>query len=418
MPRRKSAVHGRAARADVPQPRSQDCCLPFAAPPPGSPPRTPVPRYLFRVCSPRSAAGGCTTPPQWAVSLSAASGHALSRTDLFRLDDANVAADMVLRHLCWQSSSPAPPPPPAAVVAADNLLSWTSSLLAALVYLFYRRAADELGEVWLCVVDTTRFATGTFIRDADLVGAFCDDRRLGGGGWSRGEYLTQGALGLEGRCAAATACHMLDAGLLELHPRFARMARWSRQDAAAACGGVMAELRRPFYEPRDPPAGRRRVFANDAQIMSRIGDLFGVGWRAPVAVALLSLAPNRTGAGELLLNFGKLGQQWDPITENCLDPTCTAAVNLDNEVPEVAEFIHNLNDAYREFCDARVREHIDDVLQALDAARGLMQLADSVQQPPRDYTTTEQRLRMSRLVQKVKDAVQECRAPRPAEPYR
>ncbi|XWW95797.1 hypothetical protein V2A60_003765 [Cordyceps javanica] len=370
--------------------------------------RSPVPRYLFRVCSPNSA--GRTTLDV-VESASAASSYHASRTCLFRMDDAKLAADMVSKHLRWL--------PPR---AADNLVSWTSSLLAALVYVFYRRArcSERLRDISVFVVDTWAFREDTFARDLDLIRAFArhDDgdlaslaglrrrRRHGrwAGSYSLGEYLTQGALSLAGRCARVTAQDMVDCGLLELHPRFAEFARWAKGDEAWA--ELVIELREPFYTrpASSAPAaavGGRRVFPNDAQIMSRIGNLFGVGWRAPIAVALLSLAPNRTGAVELLLNFGLLGQVWDPTKEACLDSA--TGVDPDNTLPEVAEFIYNLNDCYLEFAEVRVRSYIDQVAETLDAAQRLISKADKVRQPPRDFAATARRSSLFRLVRALSE---------------
>lgn len=287
--------------------------LPFR-PPPGFQPTLDVPRYLFRVSSPGCA--GLTTPDV-AQSASAASNYALSRTCLFRIEDASLAADMVHKHLTWASPR-----------AADNLVSWTSSLLTALVYVFYRHARfrETLDDISLVVVDTSRFLDRTFISDLDLIRAFLphsDGGALAGldalrrrrhsvwaGSYHFGEYLTQGSLGLTGRCCAAvSARRVVDAGLLDLHPRFAEFARWTRGEEDWA--SLVVELREPFYaRPGSSGAPRRQVFPNDAQSIGRIASLFGVGWRAPVAVALLALAPNRMGAIDLLLNFRLIGPAW------------------------------------------------------------------------------------------------------------
>ncbi|TQV92911.1 hypothetical protein IF1G_08214 [Cordyceps javanica] len=353
--------------------------------------RSPVPRYLFRVCSPNSA--GRTTLDV-VESASAASSYHASRTCLFRMDDPTLAADMVSKHL--------------------------RSLLAALVYVFYRRArcSERLRDISVFVVDTWAFREDTFARDLDLIRAFArhdggDLANLAGlrrrrrhgrwaGSYAFGEYLTQGALSLAGRCARVTAQDMVDCGLLELHPRFAEFARWAKGDEAWA--DLVIELREPFYtRPASSAsaAGGRRVFPNDAQIMSRIGNLFGVGWRAPIAVALLSLAPNRTGAVELLLNFGLLGQVWDPTKEACLDSA--TGVDPDNTLPEVAEFIYNLNDSYLEFAEVGVRSYIDQVAETLDAAQRLISKADKVRQPPRDFAATARRSSLFRLVRALSE---------------
>lgn len=274
--------------------------------------RSAIPRYLFRVYAPKTAA---STTLDRVESVSAVVGAPSSRTCLFDLDKST-AADMVDKHLQWEETS-----------APDNLVSWTSSLWTALLYIFYRHAHDSalFGDIYLYIVDTSKFSDKTFMCDLDLIRAFKDrDRRLSnlwglrhkprGGFWSGsyyfGEYLTQGSLSLEGKCARVTAKEMMNNGLPELQPRFDQFAAWDRNEAGWA--KLVVELREPFYAPPAEDVGERRVGPNDndASIMRRIGNLFGVGWRAPVALALFSLAPNRTGAVDLLFGFENDGPPW------------------------------------------------------------------------------------------------------------
>ncbi|KAJ4155546.1 hypothetical protein LMH87_000785 [Akanthomyces muscarius] len=368
--------------------------VPFR-PPSGFRPTLNVPRYLFRVCS--SGSAGLTTP-DLAQSASAASNYALSRTCLFRLDDASLAADMVFKHLTWASPR-----------AADNLVSWTSSLLTALVYVFYRHARfrESFDDISLYVVDTTRFPDLTFICDLDLIRAFRQHsgalanlealrhrkHSVWAGSYHFGEYLSQGSLGLTGRCCSGvSARRMMDGGLLDLHPRFAEFAQWARGEEDWA--SLVVQLREPFYARSG--SARRQVYPNDAQIMSRIGNLFGVGWRAPVAVALLALAPNRMGATDLLLNFRLLGPMWNPVLEECFD--AAAAVNPSNMLPEVTEFQYNLNDAYLEFCELKVGTCIDSVIDTLQVAQQLITTIESTRHSPSGIGRAEKRKRLFDLV--------------------
>ena len=115
-----------------------------------------IPRSLFRVFTEKSCG---TTNKTWAKSKDARDAAEDYSVDLFARDDKNRVADMISRHLWWNEGS-------------DNLVSWTSSLLFALVYIFHRRANKRdrsiFDNISLCVIDTTCFLPGVFIRDMDL----------------------------------------------------------------------------------------------------------------------------------------------------------------------------------------------------------------------------------------------------------
>jgi hypothetical protein len=58
----------------------------------------------------------------------------------------------------------------------DNLVSWTSSLLFAIAYIFHLHANSRDGSTFnisLCIVDTTGFPKRVFLRDMDLIRAYC-----------------------------------------------------------------------------------------------------------------------------------------------------------------------------------------------------------------------------------------------------
>lgn len=123
-----------------------------------------------------------------------------------------------------------------------NFMSWTSSLLVALHYGFYRHQMDydrpDLSVLLLYVLDTRDFPECTFIKDLDILEASKGesqaerdllDKRCGNNGQPRyyfGEYLTQGQLNIEGTCASVPLQQLIDLGLFELHPGLANEDRW------------------------------------------------------------------------------------------------------------------------------------------------------------------------------------------------
>lgn len=210
-----------------------------------------VPRYLFRVSTPKSRG---RTDKIWTRSMDVTNNIPNARLDIFARDNEQEVADMLNRHLRWWKGG------------EDNLVSWTSSLLFALVYVFHLHASmtdgSDFEDISLCVVDTTFFPPGVFLRDLDLIRAFrtfdeklddFGDLRLKkrGGLLYFGEYLSQGALRIEDKCRIVSAQKMIDQGLYDLQPRFREFAAWPKAWQPSWANPVL-ELREEFYrEPGD-----------------------------------------------------------------------------------------------------------------------------------------------------------------------
>ncbi|KAL5341433.1 hypothetical protein BJX70DRAFT_386725 [Aspergillus crustosus] len=175
-----------------------------------------VPRYLYRLVAPRSAGNTTSTsvvPPTLEDML-----------DIFQLPDS-AAASLLLNHLLWQRGHE----------TRCNLMSWTSSLMFALQYALYRhqKDGDDLRNIYLIVLDTSLFPEGTFIQNMELMYCFEHaDRGLRKFIQFReteyyfGEYLTQGQLDIQGRCACTSVQKMIELGLFELQPGLADKQQW------------------------------------------------------------------------------------------------------------------------------------------------------------------------------------------------
>lgn len=165
-----------------------------------------IPRYLFRVITPLSDGKMDET---WVHSQSASQNKASSVEGIFHnldLEKRIIMARTLNLHLRWWPKGD----------LEDNFVSWTSSLLFAIQYIYYRRRSSKDGSrlehIKLYVIDTTRFPKGTFLRDLDLIRAFCKfDTTLGDNlerfeclrkrpGYYFGEYLSQGSLKIENKC--------------------------------------------------------------------------------------------------------------------------------------------------------------------------------------------------------------------------
>ncbi|KAJ5746161.1 hypothetical protein N7520_011343 [Penicillium odoratum] len=243
-----------------------------------------VPRYLFCVSFENISDGETTNI--WAKSKYAKHGTSGQEIDILKGDRVGMAF-MLNNHLRWKRRT------------SSNLLSWTSSLLFALQCVFYRYHRDNvpLKDITLFIVDTTKLPRGAFVRDMDLITIFKDynDELRGlenlrtefrtlndsefGCCYYFGEYLSQGALKIEGKCSFTTAQNIIDMGLFDLMPEF----KASFEKDLGLAKRVL-ELRGCFGQnPVERDIARQLPFAVS------IGNLFGRGWQLPVAANLMGL---------------------------------------------------------------------------------------------------------------------------------
>ena len=277
-----------------------------------------IPRYLFRVSTPKSDG---TTDKIWVKSKDARWVKDSRRIDFLSIQDKKEAAAILNKHLRWKGQPE----------DRDNLVSWTSSLLFALQYIFYRHHKDPsaFDEIYLCIIDTTAFPKGVFLRDMDLIetykgsdeGIWVLDRsgsiprldlsylkelrvkkRSGfAGSYYFGEYLSQGALKIENKCEIISAQAMLDHGLLTIQPKFDLLPTGEPEWA-----NEVIRLREAFYQNT---ALQEETTKETLKAAIDIGQLFGPRWRLPIAANLLALSPRREGDGVILQAF-----RGDPFT--------------------------------------------------------------------------------------------------------
>ncbi len=146
-----------------------------------------TPRYLYRVFDPSSPG---ETNANWVRSRDALRNEPASVIDLFRRPEHEQMAYRIWGHLRWRN------------FPDDNLVSWTSSLLFAIQYIFYRhnhqRSRPSYASIMICILDTRDLQYGAFIRDLDLIKSFApfsEDlkgvERMRTSGYYFGEYLSQ-----------------------------------------------------------------------------------------------------------------------------------------------------------------------------------------------------------------------------------
>ncbi|KAK4096623.1 hypothetical protein N658DRAFT_519097 [Parathielavia hyrcaniae] len=244
-----------------------------------------VPRYLFRVFTPKSRG---RTDQTWTRSMDATNGIPNARLDIFARDNEGEVADMLNRHLRWWKGD------------EDNLVSWTSSLLFALVYIFHLHAntthGSELKDISLCVVDTTFFPTGVFLRDLDLIRAFrASDEFLD----DFGDLQLKNRGGIEDKCKLVSAQAMIDRGLYDLQPRFKEFAAWPKAWRPPWANPVL-ELRKEFNRELGDAC---EVSLKEQLAAMNIADLFGGRWALPLAANAFALRPRRCWNERILATF-------------------------------------------------------------------------------------------------------------------
>lgn len=299
-----------------------------------------IPRYLFRVFTPKSAA---TTDESWARSWNARHEIPASKLDIFANTNDKAVADMVHRHLMWLKGE-------------DNFVSWTSSLLFTLVYIFHlhanRNDASKFDEINLCIIDTTRFPRAVFIRDLDLIDAYraFDDklaqtqllrRRTWGGRLYFGEYLSQGELKIKGKCAIISAAAMIQRGLYYLHPSFREFAQWPK------------EYRPPWVLPVLDL--RENIDRNTTDIctpvllrgFTAIIQLLEAPWRLPTAIHLIASLSHST-EDVSILGFFK-GDSFTDTARIACSPFTTKTIPRDF-MPEIQQAQQLTENIFREFC--------------------------------------------------------------------
>jgi hypothetical protein len=285
--------------------RPNNTCLPFNPGPEFqiSPERLEVDPFLYRLFDRRSEG---YTDGKWAKSRDAHAGMHYFDVDVFARSDRARVAQALKRHFWWQGQTR----------EEDNYVSYTNSLMYVLQYGFFRKARfsnHDFEHMGLCVVDTRRLPKGAFIRDMVLIDTFSqhepcpsNERSLTSlrrirkdSKYYFGEYLSQGALQIEGCCAIVSMREIVNCGLYDLRPEFklsakAQEPKWAKD---------VIKLRELFSKGPE-----HYVLATDRELDAawRIGNRFGPTWQVCIALAFLALKPRHDADVKILRKFGPL----------------------------------------------------------------------------------------------------------------
>lgn len=243
----------------------------------------PIPRYLFRVYSSHSAGKTSASIIQSKAACSNSPEiREMSRACIFSKRLRYLASDIAVKHLMRKLPN-----------NEDNLISWTSSILFAIVYIFYHNIhyGAPRQDIHLCVIDTKRFRSKTFICDRDLMDVLKKDTDDWNSlvRWRRstrlyfGEYLSQGSMNVVGKCVVVSAAQLFDEGLLDIHDRFPQLERQMQRERKTKLASIICDFRDNW------PQNAVKLEQTRAEAIVKVADLFGRRWRLPVALSLVSL---------------------------------------------------------------------------------------------------------------------------------
>ncbi|KAJ5475860.1 hypothetical protein N7475_001589 [Penicillium sp. IBT 31633x] len=261
-----------------------------------------IPPYLFRVVSPKSAG---ETNGTWARSESACQQNISSSKDIFSfkcLEDWKVKAFELNVHLQWYNHK---------CEAEDNFVSWTSSLLFAIQYIYYRHYHDtpssSLNDIKLYVINTSLFREGTFMRDLDLIESFCkfDRETIRYEYWNLrdlqylrtkkgfyfGEYLSQGSLKIENKFQVIPANVLFENNRLQrLQPAFHKLYVPPPRKQDTEWANAVMNLRKDIWAPNLPVLSSVSTLVPLAAIKEILDNIdthdSNHGWRFPLGIYL------------------------------------------------------------------------------------------------------------------------------------
>ena len=163
-----------------------------------------IPRYLYRVYSVKlGQSNGHNSDIGFA---SAASRDNRCHPSLAKME-YDIAQTKLRKHLNW------------AIYPDDEFISWTSSLIWALQFAIRKTQKSAEHELKVCVLDTTRFSTGTFLPALQLIqtyglSAFKDCMVP----YHSTEYLVHGSLNVRNCSRTVSLACLRENGLFDLMP--------------------------------------------------------------------------------------------------------------------------------------------------------------------------------------------------------
>ncbi|KAH9234850.1 hypothetical protein K456DRAFT_1738479 [Colletotrichum gloeosporioides 23] len=251
-----------------------------------------IPRYLFRVYDANSQ-GATSSHEVWSAHAKATwnwnMNNLLMGTDNFGPSDH-------YNHLNWKKPG-----------HHSNLVSWTSSLLFAIQLGLYKHTKhplakdfNDLSNISILMIDTSKFPKGTFIRDTVAMDFFRDEQT-----WTEeheaffemrvkkekcsfyfGKYLTQGLLTVEGKFSETSLQKLVDLGLFQFCPYFEDKKHW------CSLASRVVQIRRTSFAAKMPPCSYQPSEQAAVRRAVTIGQAcFGDALALPFALMILACTP-------------------------------------------------------------------------------------------------------------------------------
>ncbi|KAM0259731.1 hypothetical protein ACHAQJ_003165 [Trichoderma viride] len=331
-----------------------------------------VPRYLFRVYSYKSAGENSS---EWMKSIDALENHF---TDIFARDNASIVALTLNEHLRWWSKS-----------KGDPFISWTTSLLVAIQYAIYKhkKEAANLNTIYLCIVDTTLFPNGVFMKDLYLMEEFqyqdkdSGDRDLSdfrqlrkrehrtySGVYYFGEYLSQGQTNISGRSCTVPCDKIINNHLFAMMPQFEA----EMEGETLSWADAVIKIREPFYVTEQEAIHNSEFYEAMA-----IASEFDTRWILPMLANLLALSP-RTARDPA--NIGLISNIFSDEEKLSLSSKTKKVVANDvgDNIPEVRRFEEIVRDINEDYYAKSVAALVRSMKETADVARRFI----------RDFRTT------------------------------
>lgn len=319
-----------------------------------------IPRYLFRVASPLSSG---TTNGIWVRSKSAYQNRNFFTEDIFfglNAEKRTTIARTLNLHLRWWPQDD----------VTDNFVSWTSSLLFAIQYIYYRHLSPDDGssleDIKLYAIDTTRFPKGTFLCDLDLIDTFWehDDHPPGkdlenfrsfrnGPKLYFGEYLSQGSLKIEGKCEIISAQSLFEGDRLRrLQPHFQALDDLPFRNGKPLWANEVIRLRNVIWQATDVRVLSPQEMEGRLEAVKEIVQNLQPSWRFPLAIYFTSLIDSESsiheGGAAIYSAFSSHFQSTFPDGQQPLSPSKFKTVVLETmpEMKQVKRLVHEIHKSH------------------------------------------------------------------------
>ena len=267
----------------------------------------------------------------------------------------DVAQAKLRNHLGWT------------IYTDDEFISWTSSLLWALQFAIRKTKKSSEHELRVCVLDTSRFDTGTFLSASRLIQAF---------GLSAFEdcivkyhtttYLVHGSLNVRNCSSTVSLAYLRENGLFDLMPEL-EDERWKPKLFLR-----VRNLRQTLVSAVNP------LSRGTCQGALRVASSFGEEWAMAMMMAFLALRGMPQNSGVLLQLVrevaGKISKDADSswtLTNHMSDPKRDFLEPLPScqghfiDAPELANFAEMMGWGFAEL--QKIRPQESDGLAQLNA---------------------------------------------------